>query len=399
MEALEFYRLSRPEKWAIGPKSFSQTSLNSIEQCPRQWQLMHSEYAGFGRYPARPSPASVEGNIVHEILDKLFKLLSIRGLPAVGSDEFRSCVMQFNVRESIQKLIDTHEEAIFRHPRSSGFRLNFSTQQLTNKSIRLFRQTYYQAFDRNRGHQEPPYAPKVCRAYLPKSLSGLLFRYKFLSELNLTHPSLNFVGILDLIQLDDDDIIIIDFKIGQKKPEHVTQLLYYAILWWRCSGVLPSRLEIRYPGELVEFKVLEHDLIDAERGLKKRIDNLELTLSVAPSKECLGSHCRYCDVRQFCDEYWCQDSASLVCRKGNSSENGEIVDLEVVVSGKISNFGFEATTLLNQKISITYEGNTGQIHGPFENGEQLRIVRGVLKNLPLNLEIKPWSEVFHFCSK
>ena len=201
------------------------------------------------------------------------------------------------------------------------------------------------------------------------------------------------------MRLEGDDVVLVDFKTGKEKLEHATQLLYYAILWWRCSGSLPRQLEIRYPGKILNFKVSERELVDAEKKLNARINVLETSLSVVPSKSCLGSHCRYCDVRQFCNEYWYQDSGLLKCRKGQLSEDEGIGDMEVVVSGEVSSFGFEATTRSNQKISITYDGSTGQIHGPFKNGEKLRIVRGIINHLPSNLELKPWSEVFHFCSK
>ena len=173
------------------------------------------------------------------------------------------------------------------------------------------------------------------------------------------------------------------------------KLLYYAILWWRCSGILPNLLEIRYLGKLVDFKVSEKQLLDAEGELSARIGALETNLSVAPSKECLGSHCRYCDVRQFCNKYWCQDTGSLKGKKNKHAEDEGIGDLEVVISGEPSNSGFEAVTNASQKLSITYENNTGQIHGPFKSGERLRIIRGVMNSSPLSLELKPWSEVFH----
>jgi hypothetical protein len=396
MEASEFYRLVGPKSWTLGPKSFSHSSLNTIERCPLQWQLAYSEYAGLGKYPARPSPATVEGNVVHEVLDQLFKLLSVNGLPELGTDEFQSCVMLFNIRESVQTLIDKHETDISRHPRSSGFKIKFSAQQLSNKIIRLFREAYHQAFTHYQVASKPSGTAKSTRAF-PSSLNlpKLLKKYRALSELSLTHPTLNFVGIIDLVRLDNDDVVIVDFKTGKEKPEHATQLLYYAILWWRCSGILPNLLEIRYPGKLVDLKVSEKQLLDAEGELSSRIGALETNLSVAPSKECLGSHCRYCDVRQFCNKYWCQGTGSLKGKKNKHTEDEGIGDLEVVIAGEPSNFGFEAVTNTNQKLSITYENNTGQIHGPFENGERLRIIRGVMDSSPLSVELKPWSEVFH----
>lgn len=94
------------------------------------------------KFPVRPSPAAVEGNIIHSVLEKLFRALSLIGLPAIGTSEFSECISRVNIKETVNAHIFLHEEEITKHPRSNGFKLRSSAQQLVNKIIRLFRQQY-----------------------------------------------------------------------------------------------------------------------------------------------------------------------------------------------------------------------------------------------------------------
>jgi PD-(D/E)XK nuclease superfamily len=86
----DLYRMGGPTAWAEAPELFSYSTLLAIETCPRRWQLEHSRYGEFDSLPIRPAPAAVEGQIVHEILDRLFKALALRGLPPLGSADFRA---------------------------------------------------------------------------------------------------------------------------------------------------------------------------------------------------------------------------------------------------------------------------------------------------------------------
>ena len=134
----DFYTITEPVEWAKAPSVFSYSSLQSIKRCPLQWQLLHSRYGkDLHRFPARPSPAATEGDIVHSVLEKLFRTLSLKGLPALGSPEFRDCVAQLNIKQEVASRISSHEKNVLKHPRGSGFRLRSSPQQLTNKIIRL----------------------------------------------------------------------------------------------------------------------------------------------------------------------------------------------------------------------------------------------------------------------
>ena len=55
------YELVAPSRWAQPPKQFSFSSPQAVAACPRRWQLLHSEWGTFSRFPERANPSAVEG--------------------------------------------------------------------------------------------------------------------------------------------------------------------------------------------------------------------------------------------------------------------------------------------------------------------------------------------------
>ena len=89
---MSFYELQAPTAWADPPSTWSSTSLDDVEACPRRWQLLRSRWGDFERFPVRPHPAAIEGQIVHEALDRLTRACGQRGNPAFGSAEFSAAL-------------------------------------------------------------------------------------------------------------------------------------------------------------------------------------------------------------------------------------------------------------------------------------------------------------------
>ena len=152
---LPLYQMLGPTAWAIPPSSYSYSSLTAIERCPRQWQLAHSRYGDLARFPTRPHPAAVEGEIVHAVLDRLFKALAVRGMPALGTLSFREGLAEVDIQRSVRHLVVEHERRLADHPRAGAFRLRTSPQQLVNQVIRLFRGLYEGALATHRASDLP----------------------------------------------------------------------------------------------------------------------------------------------------------------------------------------------------------------------------------------------------
>lgn len=389
MTESSIYRLKKPTVWSQGPNVFSFSSVNSIEQCPLQWQLVHSTYGDLPGFPARPNPAAVEGDIVHDVLDRLFKQMSIAGLPPLGSEKFAEVVANVNIRNKVDQLILEHGTRISIHPRSSGFRLRVASQELVNRVIRFFRSEYSKA-NAEQAPLSTPEPTNLSSVQQPINLTTLLHEKGALTEVRIQHPQLPFVGILDLVRLSNTHVTIVDFKTGSPKPSHKDQLLYYAVLWWRYTGEMPSTIEARYPGLAESTSINEQRLLEAENNLAKRIAGFTLQLNFSPAPALVGEHCRYCDVRQFCDDYWLSLSS-----KSSTKKKSKAIDIELVVESVPGNNGFNACSLTGVPCSVVYSVDALKVHGPFESGERLRILNAQISDDASMVELMPWSEVFH----
>ena len=383
MPADPIYRLAGPTAFCGPPEEFSYSSLAAIERCPRQWQLTHSRYGDRDRFPSRPSPAAAEGEIVHEVLAHMFRRLTFFGSPEPGTDEFRAAVADADPRGLTDRLAGDHEAALRHHPRGAGARMKASTEQLLNRAIRLFRELYPTVAASGR-------VPFAARGPVPRpggtlpsgrALADLVQRRGALGELPLSHPDLPFRGVLDLVWWDGGPVVA-DFKTGAPRPEHRTQVGYYAVLWWRCTGVTPVRTEVRYPGEVADESMTGERLSLAEADLGCRIQAAAEATTEGPASAHPGECCRWCDVRQFCAEYWRPTGP-----KANPA------DVEVVVVGEPTGTGFVAATGAGQTVSVVYDTEMGRAHGPFRPGERLRILNARTHG-DKSVEICPLSEVF-----
>ncbi|MBU0662939.1 MAG: PD-(D/E)XK nuclease family protein [Proteobacteria bacterium] len=393
MQGYDFYRITGPIKWAGVPKYFSYSSLTAIERCPLQWQLANSSYTPTLRsFPERPTPAAVEGNIVHSILDKLFKALSLIGLPEFGTPKFKECVEKVDIKQTVGILIAEHEDKISKHPRGNGFRLRSTIQQLTNQVIRLFKNQYCQV---TTGNSFP--TDVTIAAYNGENHGGhdknpaqLIDKYNALTECRIGNGDISFFGIIDLVWKDGGEVTIVDFKTGKKNDNHIKQVGYYAVLWAKETGVVPSRIEVRYPQYVETISLSQTLLTKIEEELLARISAASTQLINSPAETTCGTHCVFCDVRQFCDKYWQKKNHPQV----NNGKDKAPIDIELSVACEPTEYGFEAETNNGERVAVVYDPSLRKILGPFNKNDQCRILSAKYMQDPLSIELKPWSEVF-----
>jgi CRISPR/Cas system-associated exonuclease Cas4 (RecB family) len=392
MNLSDFYTITKPVEWAKSPSAFSYSSLQAINICPLQWQLLHSKYGTeLLKFPARPSPAAVEGNIIHYVLEKLFRALSLRGLPTIGSSAFSECISHVNIKEKVSSYISLHEKDIAKHPRGNGFKLRSSAQQLVNKIIRLFRQQY----------SDLPSSSNNLLPVLQKELNDsiiyknnnpalLLKKYGALSEFKIKHPTIPFMGIIDFIFMEQDQPVIVDFKTGNQNKDHLKQAKIYATLWWRQAGQISKRLEIRYPQIVSSFQIDKSMLVEAEKQLNIEIKDAIAELSSKPAKALQGKQCAFCDVHQFCDEFWKRKDLKL--KKDDTQ--AKFVDIELTVNGVPTQYGFEGKTINNEEVIVVFSENTSKLHANVQDGQNIRILSVLARGK--ELIVKPRTEIYHF---
>ncbi len=367
METAAFYTVREPTSWASAPEVLSHSALSRIKSCPLRFQLERSEFPGIGRFPARPNTAAVEGAVVHECLEALFKAFSIAGLPELGSEEARECASGVGLSGLIQTKLDEACRQFIRHPMGAGWKPRTPVYQLANRVIRLFRQQYT-SIDHGSGYiaLKRPSGPQP--AVEPSQLAGWLTSSGALTELKLRHPTLPFEGIIDLVCRRNGETVIVDYKAGAMDSSHRSQLFRYALLWWRNTGLLPERIDIQYLSEKISEPVTEQALDLAERELIHEVDSSSALLRTAPAVATPGDYCGHCNVRQFCATYWEDHNPKSLTHDGFG-------DVELTICGEPLDEGFRATTSTGVSAGVTSSVQIGKAQfANTRSGQVLRLI-------------------------
>lgn len=374
------YELQAPTEWATSPGLWSSSSLDEVQGCPRRWQLLRSRWGAHPRFPVRPRPAAIEGQIIHDALDRLARACGQRGNPPFGSAEFKAAAAEAEFFEGFIKAITEWQEKMAEHPRPGpAFRLRTSPQELTNRAVRLFREQYQPGTGAGRLHAQPVTLEEG-------DLSARLRVCGGLTELRLQHPDLPFMGVIDRVQWTDDGVEVVDFKSGRPSERHREQLLRYAVLWWRAAGERPARITAQYLDGRATWALSEDEVFATERVLGESITTLAEQLIERPGPARPGTGCVWCPVRARCEAGW--GVAEEVAR---SEERG---DAELIVVSRPGPHGFLTHAKTGDEVAVVYEAALGALVPTVDVGAVLRVIDGVRKGHGRELEIKAWTEVF-----
>lgn len=377
---MSFYELQGPTAWADPPSTWSSTSLDDVEACPRRWQLVRSRWGDFERFPVRPHPAAIEGQIIHEALDRLTRACGQRGNPAFDSPEFSAALTDADFFPGFARAFAEWQERLTAHPRPGpAFRLRATGEELANRAVRMFREQY-----KPDGHVASQAAERATDT--PADMKALLKQKRALSEVKLTHPQLPFLGVLDRVQLVSDGVEIVDFKTGKPSDKHRRQLLRYALLWWRKTKEAPVRVSAQYLDGVESWPVAEGALSEVEADLARKLPHLSDVLRARPAAANTGAGCQMCPVRARCAAGWAVgEQAALVDGRG---------DAELVATARAGEHGFLARSRTGAEIAVVYEAAVARLLPEGVAGLALRVLDGVWKEKRSQLEIKPWTEVF-----
>lgn len=391
----QVYQVQQPKVWPAVPETYSFSSLSAIDTCPYQYQLLRGRFEGFETFPQRSNPKTVEGRIIHELLDQLFKKLSLLGLPPRGSPELKEAIDSFNLVERANQAIVTESEKSKSNPRvGADLTGRITAMDILNKVMRQFRAEYNTA----RAGTPSPVMPGY-QTGLPveddADLLAVLKQRQVLTELPLNHGALPFRGIIDLVRADGNETVLVDFKTGKEKDEHALQLKYYAVLWWRRTGQRPAKLELRYPHSSKAVDYNPKDLESIEKSLAKRIELATKMLSPdrAPAAAQIGDHCRFCEPRAYCDAYW-TGRRSLRITGIRGAQPGEQIDLELMIQDLVGDTVLKVSDEKEKTVELTYPSGSQNVFGKFELGKKLRLIGSYVSNDRKYLELRPWSEAY-----
>lgn len=285
-----FYELREPEAPPELPDHWSFSALSEWHACPKRWWLLRARYPNAPTpYPQRPSVAALEGRVVHHALEKF----ASTGLVAVrqGPTEYGQLRETFPVRRVMRDYLVSELAPELKHnPRVDEGRL--LAQVSLDDCVNAFKGA---AASCVAGLLGPPSSSRQKRDG-SGAASG--------AEAWLETDDPPLCGRLDLLL----GAAIYDFKTGEADPKHVDQLHFYSLLFWLERGARPSLLALVYAKQR---DVREVD-VPTQSALSALRDRYAEEISIIQGEHRRGNppakpdedNCRYCPVRQLCDEYW-----------------------------------------------------------------------------------------------
>ncbi len=347
MKPQEYYRLAGPSERSGPPEWYSPTALAALERCPLQWQLEHSRWGDMPRHPGIPNRRRVEGSIVHDLLEAMFRQLGRAGRPDLGTDGFRTAMRELKVQEVLGRLLAREDERWAEHPRTKGAPLSLDPGELRNRTFAMFRKTYQPATTAGPS-------------------SGSRTSDALGSEVSIEDAELRLRGRIDLAKPAE----LTEFKTGNARPEHEHQIELYGLMWSRQRGVNPT-LTLVYPDESKTWKPTSSQIAAVQRELESKISEYDRLLDgEAPARP--GEHCVHCAVRAFCSTYWEEPRAS---------------DMEFVLAQVPGVHAIGAG-----KVLIGLHAAHVACVGDIAVGDKVRLLGVKVKGT--EVELPPWGEVF-----
>lgn len=242
--------------------------------CPLRYRLRVID-----RLPEPPSVEAVRGTLVHAVLERLFDLAAEQRTPdsALASLDpaWKSLLEQ---RPELAAMFD-HREDI---PVADAW------QQFFDEASALVR-TYFTLED---------------PARLSPAEREVHVQYQ-------REDGLTLHGIVDRLDRTEDGLVrIVDYKTGKApkagfEAKAFFQMRFYALVWWRTTGVIPRSLQLIYLGDgaVLREEPDEQDLIATETKAVALWQAISAAMDsgIWPARK--SALCAWCSFQAHCPEF------------------------------------------------------------------------------------------------
>ncbi|MFC4337545.1 RecB family exonuclease [Salininema proteolyticum] len=250
------------------PTQLSPSRANDFQQCPLLYRLRTID-----KLPEPPSTAQVAGTLVHSVLEHLYEAAPGERTPGTAMRVLRE---QW---ERLQRKVDVNE--LF--PGSGDL-------EAWKRKVRGHLETYFSLEDPAR--LRPSSLEKLVQATLPQGPTPVK-------------------GFIDRVEVNDSGMVrLTDYKTGKCPPPRfrdkaLFQMRFYALVWWRTEGVVPSGLRLVYlgDGEILDHSPTEEELVDFEASLAELWGEIgrAVDTGVFPPKR--SRLCDWCNFQEYCPEF------------------------------------------------------------------------------------------------
>lgn len=383
-----------PASWPGLPSPVSFSTLTAIELCPLQWSLSRATYPDIWKrpgYPEKPTIAKLVGQILHGALEKV-----TLGLVRARTDLFESEDLGRVLREcgGITALLSEQITIVLQSYAHSPRLLSrvSDIEADLRKTLPAMRQRLQLLLARvtstNGGRSQQSFAagPGVLYGGKRRLSTGPH------AEVPLQSTKQEIQGRADLITISESACEITEFKTGLRKTEHLSQLMFYALLWYRDSVANPgerlaTRLLVIYSDGIVEVPPPSRDdLADLEQSIESRLVAIRSLLEARPpeARPSLEA-CPTCPVRQLCPVYWkWMETEGLV-----QTSKAMLTDAELRIERKQANWTWQGTVRVSANLP---EGSRVLVRGRPTQPQLCDLLDSTRDIRLLNVQVFPTEE-------
>lgn len=340
-----------PHAWPEPPRVMSYSVLREIEICPLRWSLRRAAYPTIWDqqgYPMAAPLATIEGQVVHETLERIVVEASEQGtkssivdvpagrlprsvLSEPGADVIGTLRRLGGITAVLESVLKRIAVTWVTNPRLAPRVREWKSE--LQRRLPVLRQRVQgmladggvaQAFEAkgSPARRERMHAPG--EGGRTRALGPGVY-----AEVPLNNRELGWFGKADLLAVTVDtgrggsaptpECEITDFKTGVPREDHKLQLRIYALLFARDKALNPkgwqaTRLKLVYPDHTlgVEPPATDEDLERLAAELSARTEEARKEISVQPPRgRPAVEACEWCDVKHMCDAYWSAEAPEV----------------------------------------------------------------------------------------
>jgi len=266
--------MRRPYSEGVFPKTLSPSRAGDFLTCPLLYRLRVLD-----KLPEPPSAVAIRGTLVHAALEDLFALPAPERTLERAGEMFAARFDELSRSDppAAQALLDGLDETTTASPEAAA--------EAVLAPARSLLETYFTLEDPTR---LDPHAREL--AVSAELESGLTVR-----------------GFIDRVdRAPDGRIRLVDYKTGRSpgsgfESKAMFQMRFYALVWWRMTGDIPTRLQLLYlkDGQVIHYDPNAEDLEATERKILAIREAIAKAVSAGfqPSPSGL---CAYCSFHEFC---------------------------------------------------------------------------------------------------
>jgi putative RecB family exonuclease len=246
------------------PASLSPSRASDFMTCPLLFR-----FRSIDRLPEEPSAAAVRGTLVHRALETLYDLPAGERTP-----------------EAAAELVHHAFAELERDDPASADTMRPEPGAAPDLDVSALLTTYFSLED-------------------PRRLEPHARELGVSAQLVETFEVRGFIDRVD--RTADGRIRIVDYKTGRSpgpafESKAMFQMRFYALVWWRMTGAVPTLLQLMYlgNGEVLRYEPTADDLLSTERKILALRDAIAQAADAGEFAATPSRLCDWCSHRALC---------------------------------------------------------------------------------------------------